>query len=649
MPRYPHESILRILHLENDPLDSELALALLRSDGLSVDFHRIDTMPDFQRALQGDTYALCLADYSVPGVNPIEALRLARQIRPEVPFVFLSGSMGEELAIETLKLGATDYVLKHRLERLAPAVRRALQEAEEVSRLKYAEETVNRLAAIVESSPDAIYSKALDGTILSWNRGAEKIFGYTAEEMVGGSLDRLVPPDRVGDLEEINQKIQRGERIAQYETECLHREGRRIHVSLAISPILNEAGRVVEAAAIARDITSRKQSEEAIQKANEELRTSKQLLESRVRERTAQLRALAAKLTRAEETERRRVAQVLHEGLQQVLVGAQYRLQSLKARSQDPPIQQGLTQIQEVLSESVRLSRSLTYELSPPILYLGDMVAILKWLGRWYQEKHGLEVRVEIEDPVEVPREEIRVALFRSVLELLLNVVKHAQALSARVRLGRTPEGQVQIEVGDEGVGFDPEKARQPEQTGVGFGLFHLRERLEMLGGRLEVKSAPGQGSRVALLVPHESLPESEPPEVPPSLPKSTSDSRKIRILLADDHPIVRNGLARVIRDEPDLEVVGQASDGLQAVELTRSLQPDVVIMDVSMPNLDGVEATRRVHAECPEIKVIGLSMYDDPSHSSIMRQAGAVDFVIKTGPPSDLIDAIRAHSPARP
>lgn len=648
MTRQDIDTVLRILHLENEPIDSDLAREILRSEGLAVEFKRVDTMADFQRALEQDSYALYLADYSIPGVDPMEALRLARQIRPQVPFVFLSGSMGEELAIETLKLGATDYVLKHRMERLAPAVRRALQEAEELSRLKRAEETVTRLASIVESSPDAIYAKTLEGIVLSWNHGAERIFGYLAEEMVGNAISILVPPDRTRDMEDIFRRIRQGERITQYETVCVSKEGRRFHVSLAVSPIRNEEGQVIEAATIARDISERKRAEAALQQANEELRISQELLESRVAERTAQLRALAAKLTRAEEDERRRVAQVLHEGLQQILVGAQYRLQSTRMRSHDPGIDQSLGQIQDILGESIRLSRSLTYELSPPILYLGDMAAILNWLSRWYGEKHGLAVQVEIGQPVKDLSEEIRVALFRSVLELLFNVVQYAQVKSAWVHLTQTPEGMVQVEVSDHGIGFDPEKIRQPETPSAGFGLIHLRERLEMLGGRLEVKSAPGRGSHFTILVPHGN--KSEPPRagemsLSTDAPEPDCGSRKIRIVLADDHPIVRNGLARVITDERDLEVVGLAADGQQAVELTRRLQPDVVIMDVSMPNLDGVEATRQVSAEWPRIKVIGLSMHDDQTHSTAMRQAGAVDFVIKSGPPSELLDAIRAYT----
>jgi signal transduction histidine kinase len=161
-----------------------------------------------------------------------------------------------------------------------------------------------------------------------------------------------------------------------------------------------------------------------------------------------------------------------------------------------------LLAVQHILSESIEVSRTLTHELSPPVLYQENLDEILLWLGRWYGEKHGLAVEVEIEQSVELGLEEIRVTLFRSVLELLFNVVKHARVKAARVSLSRTLERAVRVVVSDEGVGFDPAQLRLRTGTDKGFGLFHLRERLELIGGALEIESAPGRGSRFALTVP---------------------------------------------------------------------------------------------------------------------------------------------------
>jgi signal transduction histidine kinase len=134
--------MLRILHLEDDLVDAEMVLDLLREEGLEVQSDRVDTVPDFARQLKAGNHALILSDYTIPGVDAFETLRLARQVCPEVPFVFVSGTLGEDVAIEALKMGANDYVLKQRMGRLGPAVRRALREAEEMSRRKQAEEAL---------------------------------------------------------------------------------------------------------------------------------------------------------------------------------------------------------------------------------------------------------------------------------------------------------------------------------------------------------------------------------------------------------------------------------------------------------------------------------------------------------------------------
>ena len=185
---------IHVLHLEDSPLDAELILASLTDGGIECAVVRVDTRAAFLAALRSGPVDLILADYSLPSFDGIAALHLARDLCPEVPFIFVSGALGEELAIETLKNGATDYVLKHRLERLAPSVLRALREARDRSdRLKAREElreSEERFRLLVESTEDyAIISLDPSGRVLSWNPGAERTLGYAAEEIVGKPFD----------------------------------------------------------------------------------------------------------------------------------------------------------------------------------------------------------------------------------------------------------------------------------------------------------------------------------------------------------------------------------------------------------------------------------------------------------------------------
>jgi diguanylate cyclase (GGDEF)-like protein/PAS domain S-box-containing protein len=264
---YPETKVLRglhILNLEDDPLDTELIQANLAEAGIYCELQRVQDRAAFVAALEEGDFDLILADHSLPGFDGHSALNVARELEPEVPFVFVSGTLGEDAAIESLKSGATDYVLKHRLERLAPAVRRAVREAGERAKRERAEEERARLAAIVEHSEDAILAKTPDGTITSWNRGAQRLFGYTKEEIVGQPDYVLIPPDRRDEESEMLEKIERGEIIELHETQRMAKDGRIIDVLLTVSPIKDSMGNTVGASASARDISERKRAEERL-------------------------------------------------------------------------------------------------------------------------------------------------------------------------------------------------------------------------------------------------------------------------------------------------------------------------------------------------------------------------------------------------
>lgn len=222
-------------------------------------------------------------------------------------------------------------------------------------------------------------------------------------------------------------------------------------------------------------------------------------------QKAAQLRALSTELVHAEARERRRLAQTLHDSLQQLLVGARYNIELLRKQSKGQDSQESCLRIDGFLAQCIQISRSLTAELSPPILYEAGIASALRWLGRWFQETHGLTVRVTAQDELLAEPEDVRVTLFQAVRELLFNIVKHAQVKQAEVSLALTQDRRVRITVSDQGAGFDPARLRaRPAKTG-GLGLFSLRERFESLGGELAVESAPGRGSRFTLTLPLDS------------------------------------------------------------------------------------------------------------------------------------------------
>jgi PAS domain S-box-containing protein len=367
---------------------------------------------------------------------------------------------------------------------------------------------------------------------------------------------------------------------------------------------------------------------------------------------TRQLRALATELGQAEYRERLRLARILHDHLQQLLVAAQFNLATVGGRGSD---RQAVVRVTDILDKAITAARTLTAELSPPALQEKGLVAGLAWLGREMHAKHGLRVDLRAETDAEPHAESVRFFLYDAVRELLFNVVKHAGSRSAVVVVTRPSADAVQVTVEDRGVGFDVGRLESGELGGSGFGLFSIRERLSYLGGRLTVESEVGHGAHFTLVAPALSAPTAEdPPAVRvagssaaltavPRIGVEAGSDQRIRVLLADDHPVLREGLARLLREQPDIEVVGEAGDGEAAVRLAHEARPDVLVVDVSMPRVGGLDATRQLRGEQPALRIIALSMHEDAETERAMREAGAAEYLVKSGPPERLVAAIRA------
>lgn len=384
-------------------------------------------------------------------------------------------------------------------------------------------------------------------------------------------------------------------------------------------------------------------------------------------QQATQLRHLATQLTQAEQRERRRIAQTLHDHLQQLLVAAKMRIDRLQVRSRDGDqgVSKAVSQVQELIAESIEASRSLTMQLSPPVLHDRGLVPALEWLSRQFDKEHDLPVDVVADENFDAVDDHLRDFLFQAVRELLFNVVKHAEARSATVAVHRLNE-RIQVKVRDDGRGCDTSHF-QEHPTGDGFGIFHLQQRVQFLGGEFAVESEIGSGCEVSLIVPMQlpqqrqrsdrsdrhtdATPAAHGNDRAPAPSAAYCDvgDDDIRVLLADDHKIVREGLAGLLREHPGIRIVGEASDGQSAIELCQQLQPDVVIMDISMPGLSGIEATRRIRAQCPGVEVIGLSMHEKADVAAAMRDAGAAGYFRKDEPSDGLIAAILQRAAASP
>jgi PAS domain S-box-containing protein len=506
--------------------------------------------------------------------------------------------------------------------------RRRVEEAVQARR---DEERDRELRLLLETATQGIVSVDAQGIIVTANRALEAMFGWEGGTLVGEPIERLMStsfrdphtqhrttyfanprPLRMGvDSELFGQR----------------KDGTTFPIELSLSHAATPGGE--RAIAFVTDITARKRAEAALHERTVELER-----------RTAQLRKLASDLTLAEQHAREQLAKTLHDGLQQLLVSASMNLdrQVTRDAQRGSGTDELLLQAKGNLDEAIAAARSLSFELFPPVLHGSGLPAALTWLADWMRHQHGLVVQVSADPVANSDRKDVRTLLFESVRELLFNAVKHARVDRVTLDLVLDAEKTLCITVADQGMGFDPATLVDRADGGeVGWGLFSIRERLTLLGGRLDVESAPGQGSRFRLIVPRGEA-QAVRFESAPAL----------RILIVDDHAAVRRVFRELLQELPELHVVGEAANGIDAMTQARALRPDVILMDVSMPDMDGIEATRRIRAELPFIQILGLSTHVRGNELHAIERAGAEGFFTKGVDTQRLLDHLIVVHAAR-
>jgi len=527
---------------------------------------------------------------------------------------------------------------------------------EDITDHRQAEEALRqserRFRSTFENAAIGIAHVALEGRIQEVNGRFCEIAGYSCEDVLGRTCEEITFAD---DWKAEKDQIQRllDGAVAHYSIEkrYLRRDGSPVWVNLTRSIQRDDEGRAEYFIVLVEDISVRKRVEEALRELTATLENKVAQRTTELEHRARQLQKLTLEVSEAEDRERRHLAEILHDDLQQVLAAAKFHLSLLSNRIKRDPSQHAVAvQIDRMLKDAIDKSRSLSHELSPAVLHHSDFAGTLGWLANQVQAKHGLVVHVGAFGEIKLQSDALKGLLYKAAQEMLFNVVKHARANEARIRVRRLGRC-IGLSVSDRGRGFDLQELKETH----GFGLLSIRERVELLGGHMKIKSAKDKGSTFFIVVPdaelHEADVEVEPKPNgrarPEKLPQG-EEKRRLRVLLADDHEIVREGLTSLLREESGIEVVGAAANGREAVDLASQLRPDVVIMDVALPLMSGDEATRQIKRHLPDIRIVALSMYEEPEVVERMRLAGAESYVLKTAPSEELLAAIRGEEPGR-
>jgi two-component system sensor histidine kinase UhpB len=462
---------LRFVLLEDDPSDAELIQLELARNGLAVEWRHVVSEPDFREALAGRPPDLVLADYTLPGFDGLAALRILLEHAPDVPFIFVSGSLGEERAIEALKSGATDYVLKDRLGRLPSVVNRALTEARERRERRQAEAELEEqrvlLGTLIDSLPEIIYAVDTENRVTVVNKALLDTLHKRRDQVLGRRLSEISSEENIVDIEaHAATTMSTGRPLTDEDRAWISPDGSVRWFTFTHVP-LHDHGRVSGLVCTLQEVTTRK--------------------------------ALEQEILEISNREQRRLGNDLHDGLGQELTGLSLLLKGLEVQlsRESPQYLSQITKISDLLARAIQSTRSLARGLAPVNLERGGLPEALKHLAARCTDMYNLHCTFA-NGGAKLPDLEEGAAthLYRIAQEATTNAARYARAKSISIDLHSTTR-KLQLSIADDGIGLTAGLA----QGRPGMGLKIMEYRARMLGGTINFEE-PGPGTKIVLSAP---------------------------------------------------------------------------------------------------------------------------------------------------
>jgi PAS domain S-box-containing protein len=606
----PATRSLRALYVEDNPLDARLYTRQLEAGGFAVTADVVSTQAEFLNALHARPYDIVLADHGLPGWSGSGALEALLEERADVPLIFVSGTMSDDSAVECVKQGATDYILKDRLARLPHAVERALTEQEAQRNRRRAERSRDFLACLVESSSEAILGVDRDGFILTWNRGAREIFGYSLAEITGQPLATLFAPGAEGDAERAMTALRTGREMGRRETMGARQNGESVHIAVTVSPIGAPGAETGSASAIVQDITAYRQLEEQLRQ-NQKLESIGRLAGGVAHDFNNLLTVINGysklMLNRLDPSDRlyAQTGQIHQAGLQAAALTRQLLAFSRKQVLQPKPLD-----LNDVVREACQMLTRL----------VGEDIRVLTDLD--------LYPTPILADPVQLNQvlmnlsANARDAMPKGGRLTLRTSQREAGPEFAATHPGLAPGPYVVLEVSDTGAGIPPDIQQQifepffttkGRTEGTGLGLSTVYGIVRQSGGGIWVRSEAGRGATFELYFPRHTdasmpaKPDSLSPGQPVENPRGSGT-----ILVVEDQEHVRRFTSCLLRSS-GYHVI-EAPDGMKALaaaaQQTGSI--DMLVTDVIMPGLSGIdlaaELRRRTDRELPVLFISGYT-----------------------------------------